>query len=185
MLPKKSFYFVRHGITPWNLETRIQGSQDIELHDLGREQARALQDICSSISATHIFYSPMKRTIETMNLLNAQRNLPSTALSELKEWHRGALEGQLISYAESVNHSAHDAEPQELFFERTLLALHHITQHNEVPLIVAHAGTFKALCHYADIPFRESIPNCKIVQFRAPENETDCWTLSLINTKDN
>lgn len=170
MIPKKSFYFVRHGITPWNLESRIQGSMDIELHDIGREQARTLQTIHEMLPVTHIFYSPMKRAKETMDIINTHRKIPATPLTHLREWHRGDLEGKLISYAESVNHTAADAESELDFYQRTCAAMHHIAQHNEVPLIVAHAGTYKALCNAINIPVTNTITNCTIMHFKAPED---------------
>lgn len=180
MIPKKSFYFVRHGITPWNLETRIQGSMDIDLHDIGREQARALQEMYHTLPITHIFYSPMKRTIETMQLMNEHKQVPSTPLEHLKEWHRGSLEGQLVSFAEANNHYAHDAEQEEDFFKRTVEAMHIIAQHHDgLPLIVAHAGTYRALCHYLNIPFA-SIANCTIVHFKAPEHPDESWTATKL-----
>ena len=163
---------MRHGITPWNLASRIQGSMDIALHDIGREQARALQTIHHELPITHIFYSPMKRTIETMHIINEHRQIPTTSLPHLREWHRGDLEGQLISYAESVNHSTLNAESELDFFSRTYEAMHHIAHYNEVPLIVAHAGTYKALCKAINAPFVSAISNCTIVHFQAPDEET-------------
>ena len=179
MIPKKSFYFVRHGITPWNLESRIQGSMDIELHELGREQARALQEACKTLPITHIFYSPMKRTVETMQLINEQKQHPSTPIHHLKEWHRGSLEGKLVSHAEAVGHQAVDAESEKDFFDRTVAAMNQISAHDGIPLIVAHAGTYRALCHYMGIP-STSIPNCEMVHFQAPTAHNDQWVITKV-----
>ena len=42
MLQRKTFYFLRHGETPWNVSRRLQGQADIQLNENGRAQARAL-----------------------------------------------------------------------------------------------------------------------------------------------
>ena len=34
MLIQKTFFFVRHGVTDWNLQGRIMGHQDIRLIEL-------------------------------------------------------------------------------------------------------------------------------------------------------
>ena len=36
------FYFTRHGQTVWNVKNKICGATDIELTELGREQAMEL-----------------------------------------------------------------------------------------------------------------------------------------------
>ena len=41
---KKKFYIVRHGQTDWNLERRRQGRTDIELNEIGRQQAMELRE---------------------------------------------------------------------------------------------------------------------------------------------
>ena len=39
-IPKRDFYFLRHGQTDWNAEGRFQGHSDIPLNALGLSQAR-------------------------------------------------------------------------------------------------------------------------------------------------
>jgi probable phosphoglycerate mutase len=36
---RPTLYYVRHGLTDWNIEGRLQGGHDIPLNDRGRAQA--------------------------------------------------------------------------------------------------------------------------------------------------
>jgi hypothetical protein len=40
-IPKRDFYFLRHGQTDWNAEGRFQGHSDVPLNAIGLPQARA------------------------------------------------------------------------------------------------------------------------------------------------
>ena len=35
-MPRPTLYYVRHGLTDWNIEGRLQGGHDIPLNDRGR-----------------------------------------------------------------------------------------------------------------------------------------------------
>ncbi|KAI6700086.1 hypothetical protein NL676_014410 [Syzygium grande] len=59
---------VRHGETEWNADGRIQGHLDVELNEIGRQQATAVGERLSregKISA--IYSSDLKRAFETAN----------------------------------------------------------------------------------------------------------------------
>ncbi|XP_056170128.1 phosphoglycerate mutase-like protein 4 isoform X1 [Syzygium oleosum] len=61
---------VRHGETEWNADGRIQGTLDVELNEIGRQQATAVGERLSregKISA--IYSSDLKRALETANLI--------------------------------------------------------------------------------------------------------------------
>ena len=57
------FYFVRHGQTVWNVENKICGATDIELTELGHEQAieTGKKILEEGIHADEILYSPLIR----------------------------------------------------------------------------------------------------------------------------
>ena len=76
--------FVRHGETPYNAESRLQGQRDIPLNGKGREQASAVGRILRERMPDHIdrldaagaFYaSPLMRTRQTMELARAAMGL--------------------------------------------------------------------------------------------------------------
>ena len=60
---------VRHGETDWNAQGRLQGREDIELNDSGRQQALK---IAAFLSAEHwdvVVSSPLKRAYETAQII--------------------------------------------------------------------------------------------------------------------
>ncbi|KAJ0457661.1 putative phosphoserine phosphatase [Helianthus annuus] len=57
---------VRHGETEWNAEKRIQGHLDVDLNDVGRQQAVAVAERLSRESKISAIYSSdLKRALET------------------------------------------------------------------------------------------------------------------------
>lgn len=76
-------YFVRHGQTDWNAESRLQGQADTDLNDTGRAQASrngvALARMIGDVSAFDFVASPMRRTRETMERVRAELGLAPDA----------------------------------------------------------------------------------------------------------
>jgi uncharacterized phosphatase len=62
-------YLVRHGETDWNRERRIQGSTDIPLNDVGREQAARTGRILARRDWDGIGSSPLTRALETGTII--------------------------------------------------------------------------------------------------------------------
>ena len=85
-------YLARHGQTDWNVQQRLQGSTDIPLNAVGRDQARALARFMADIPLAAVYCSPLKRSRETAEIARGERSL--TALPELAERRFGSLEGQ-------------------------------------------------------------------------------------------
>ena len=61
------FYFVRHGQTVWNVENKICGATDIELTELGHQQAIETGNkiLEMGIHADEILSSPLVRALDT------------------------------------------------------------------------------------------------------------------------
>lgn len=103
-------YIMRHGITDWNAEGRLQGRTDIPLNEDGREMAR---NACAEYKAVNFdvcFCSPLIRARQTAELLLADRNVPIIVDDRLKEMSFGIYEG-LENYRE-----AEDC-PMRVFFD--------------------------------------------------------------------
>lgn len=87
-------YFVRHGQTIWNVENKICGATDIELTELGHEQAietgrRILEE---GIQADEILYSPLVRAAETARHISEVTGIPAREEPRLKEQNFGKYE---------------------------------------------------------------------------------------------
>lgn len=69
-MKNKVLYFLRHGATP--LQGRYVGSTDICLAQEGREQVLRTAKLLAGKHIESIFCSPMRRCLETLNLLDIE-----------------------------------------------------------------------------------------------------------------
>jgi broad specificity phosphatase PhoE len=101
-------YFVRHGETDWNRDSRLQGQRDVELNAAGRRQAAAcgtiLGDLLRGIGRQPDEFafvsSPLSRARETMTLMRQMLGLDPACVQidpRLKELSFGDWEGETIA----------------------------------------------------------------------------------------
>ena len=83
---------IRHGITEWNLEKRIQGRVDQPLCDLGRRQLRAIA-IPADYRGDRWYCSPLRRATQTADILGLRDYCIEPALIEM---HWGDWEGEIL-----------------------------------------------------------------------------------------
>ncbi len=83
-------WLIRHGETAGNQEGRFQGSMDIELNENGRQQAARLAEQLKNIPFRAIFSSPMKRALETAEMISAACHVPVQIEPRLAEISMGA-----------------------------------------------------------------------------------------------
>lgn len=89
-------YAVRHGQTDWNAVQRVQGRTDIPLNETGREQARSVAaSLPDDIGI--ILSSPLKRALETAEIINERYGAEIAVDDRLMERDFGAYEGVLVS----------------------------------------------------------------------------------------
>jgi len=76
-IPRPTLYYIRHGLTDWNMQGRLQGRHDIPLNALGQAQARRCGDILRDLftrdrrMAADYGYasSPLVRARATMDIV--------------------------------------------------------------------------------------------------------------------
>ncbi len=84
--------FIRHGLTQWNRNARIQGRTDIPLNDEGREQVRGWR-LPVQMQSAEWYVSPLRRARETAELLGCSAAALEPRLVEM-DW--GDWEGESL-----------------------------------------------------------------------------------------
>ena len=90
-------YLVRHGLTEFNVQERIQGLCDSDLTEKGRAEAAKLAKALAEIDFKEIYASMLGRTIQTAEIIKGSRRLPVQSLPELNEMGIGIWEGRTLT----------------------------------------------------------------------------------------
>jgi probable phosphoglycerate mutase len=121
-MPRPVLYYVRHGLTDWNMQGRLQGRHDIPLNPRGREQAAScggiLRDLFARDGRTPSDFgyvsSPLIRARTTMDILRSTLALTPAgyALDErLAEISFGEWEG--LTYEDVIARDRDIVETRE------------------------------------------------------------------------
>ncbi|XP_066308097.1 probable 2-carboxy-D-arabinitol-1-phosphatase [Miscanthus floridulus] len=90
----KKATLVRHGLSSWNAESRVQGSSNLSvLTETGTKQAEKCRDALANIKFDVCFSSPISRAKTTAEIIWKDKEEPLVFLDSLKEAHLFFLEG--------------------------------------------------------------------------------------------
>ena len=165
-MPVPTIYYLRHGETDWNKAGMLQGTLDIPLNALGREQAVHAGRVLGGLIARDgrnkdtlpFVASPLGRARMTMELARTQLQLPPSdyALDErLREIGYGTWEGRTLAEAEAQDPDVYARRLQDkwtvgapggetyLDVQRRMQAWYDDLRGDTVA--VAHGGTARAL----------------------------------------
>lgn len=165
---------VRHGETIWNKEGRVQGVSDIELSNVGQNQARRLARSLKDRPIRAIYASPLKRAYQTASFINDYHNIDIQTDPGLMEMDQGDFEGQtykeLRAYAQdflkqwTADPAAVTMPNGESFHDvqaRAWRVIERIIAHAEDALVVSHNFTIAAiLCKVLNISLSEFRKAC-------------------------
>jgi broad specificity phosphatase PhoE len=87
-------YLIRHGLTDYNADGRVQGWLDIPLNPEGREQARKIALRLSVKPVTQVYASTLSRAAETGRAIASTRGVPLTLDERLREYNMGDWAGK-------------------------------------------------------------------------------------------
>lgn len=97
-------YFLRHGQTDWNLESRYQGQVDIPLNETGIRQGKEVAERLRSTPIDACYASPLRRAQDTAKFVLEGRDIPLLTDSRLLEYHFGIMEGVHYQEARQPTH---------------------------------------------------------------------------------
>ncbi|KAF0917569.1 hypothetical protein E2562_020944 [Oryza meyeriana var. granulata] len=90
----KKITLVRHGLSSWNAESRVQGSSNLSvLTETGAKQAEKCRDALANMKFDVCFSSPISRAKSTAEIIWKGKEEPLIFLDSLKEAHLFFLEG--------------------------------------------------------------------------------------------
>lgn len=148
-------YYVRHGQTNWNQQNKMQGgNSDIPLNQTGEEQAKETKNKLENVDYDIVICSPMKRAIQTAEIINQEKNKEIIIDERIRERKLGKLEGNNVTeetekkiWNYELNYKIPEGENLHDFEKRILNFLTEIKQKykNKKILIVAHGGVAKIL----------------------------------------
>lgn len=163
-MTKRRIFLVRHGETDWNLAGRLQGSNDIPLNDLGREQAADTARVIDRLSGDPLplayVASPQSRASQTMQIMRAELGLPPDDFRReprLREIHFGRWEGYSwpeLRRRDPASLALRDADPWNyvppggenyvMLCERVIAAINELDRDT---VVVSHGGVVRAMLH--------------------------------------
>lgn len=158
-----NIYYVRHGQTDWNKVRRLQGRTDNPLNEVGIEQAKKTRDLLKNEKIDLIICSPLRRTVETANIINEGRNIKIIKDEGFIERSFGKYEGEysantpyddLWDYKKDIDLGENGEKMSELL-ARAKNSLERVinTYYPKNILIVAHGGLGRAVkCYFNGLP---------------------------------
>ena len=174
----------RHGQTEWNLLKKVQGKADRELNEKGIQKAEETRDFLKNEKIDLILCSPLKRALQTAEIINQGRNIRMIIDERVSERDFGEFEGMpntdfdfnaFWSYKQNLKYDK--AENIKDFFGRVYDFLESIK--NEYAgkriLIVAHGGiSIPVKCYFEGIPNTETLlplclGNCEVAKYSYKE----------------
>ena len=144
------FYFARHGETENNALGLVTGTRDVPLNDVGKKQATRARHCVSTLGIKSCVCSPLKRAVDTAELMLQTTEVTPIPIDGIKERDWGKLECIDKNQLDNFAFANMGVEIWDDFVKRNIEALVSLSIENPF-FIVAHSGTFRALCDYLRI----------------------------------
>lgn len=100
-------FFVRHGLTDWNIQRRFQGTCDVPLNEAGLEQAHVAASRCAQLGLERIYHSTLLRASATAQAIADAAGVPLIPCPGFNEVCLGAFQ--------TLNHEQAKAQYPEAY----------------------------------------------------------------------
>jgi broad specificity phosphatase PhoE len=153
----------RHGETDWNRDNRFQGHADPPLNRTGRAQAVDLSGALMAEELAAVYSSPLRRALETAEVVAASHGLEPVPVDDLREVDVGSWSGLTRAEIEErfpaqfarwldYGQGWEDGETYEEMGRRAVDALLRLAaaHDGERVLAVTHGGPIRAAFAFAD-----------------------------------
>lgn len=172
-------YFTRHGQTIWNVENKICGATDVELTQLGHQQAVQLGEHIKEqrLCIDEILYSPLIRAAETAKHISAVTGIPMKEEMRLKEQNFGKYESTPrdgLEFKKAKENFINSFEGGETMMHLAARVYHLLDEiklkKDKTYLLVAHNGISRIVeSYFRDMTNEEfadfGIKNCEIREY--------------------
>ncbi|MBI3236749.1 MAG: histidine phosphatase family protein [Chlamydiales bacterium] len=168
MIFKKSFYFIRHGQTDYNVLKCKVDHEDVSLNQVGFLQAQTIEPFVAELPIRSVCFSPLKRAKETKELITIRLQAVHYEIAQL-----GECSSQIWKEMTSLGGDALQSsqEPVRDFIQQVLEGVNRALSQEGPVLIVAHGGIHWAVCCLMGIERHEwAIGNCQLVHFSPEQN---------------
>ena len=160
---------LRHGQSTWNLENRFTGEVDIDLSELGKEEAKQAGILLKNYAIDVAYTSVLKRAIQTLEIVlqEMQIDIPIIKSAALNERNYGDLQGfnkaaieekygteQVLLWRRNYTIIPPNGESLKNTFDRVIpyykKEIAPALRANKNILIVAHGNSLRALMMYLE-----------------------------------
>jgi len=142
---------IRHGETDWNSSGRLQGSEDIELNNLGREQAIQIAGYLQEEPWDVVVSSPLKRAFETAGIIATSLAISMVhVVDKLKERSYGSGSGLLPEERRRrFPYGIPDQEEFEHLRQRAMISLTKIANDfkGKRIIVISHGGLTNSILY--------------------------------------
>lgn len=108
MTTQTTIILVRHGETEWNVLNKLQGHKNSPLTLNGKRQAVYVKETLSSHKIDSAYTSPLKRAVDTAEIILNGRNIEAKKINNLKEIRLGPWEGKTKEATQQSHPEEHD-----------------------------------------------------------------------------
>lgn len=95
MSSRTTLFIVRHGVTEWNVQHRLQGHKNSPLTITGKRQALEVKRSLADLEIHKVYVSPLERALETLQIIIEGKDVEIVKATGLKEISLGPWEGKL------------------------------------------------------------------------------------------